>query len=198
MKFMCSLCISLLVAIAILAVLPVNGEEMIYSDTIRLHVIAASDDSDEQELKLKVRDNILEYISGLTENINSKNEALLAIESNIETINQIAQETVKENGYDHKTETVIGLEDYPEREYEYFKLPSGEYVSLRVKIGAAEGKNWWCVLFPPLCTTAASNREESFVSAGFTGEQYKVITQNESGKYKIRFKLLEIFEEIFG
>ena len=198
MKFMCSLCISLLVAIAILAVLPVNGEEMIYSDTIRLHVIAASDDSDEQELKLKVRDNILEYISGLTENINSKNEALLAIESNIETINQIAQETVKENGYDHKIETVIGLEDYPEREYEYFKLPSGEYVSLRVKIGAAEGKNWWCVLFPPLCTTAASNREESFVSAGFTGEQYKVITQNESGKYKIRFKLLEIFEEIFG
>lgn len=198
MKFMCSLCISLLVAIAILAVLPVNGEEMIYSDTIRLHVIAASDDSDEQELKLKVRDNILEYISGLTENINSKNEALLAIESNIDTINQIAQETVKENGYDHKIETVIGLEDYPEREYEYFKLPSGEYVSLRVKIGAAEGKNWWCVLFPPLCTTAASNREESFVSAGFTGEQYKVITQNESGKYKIRFKLLEIFEEIFG
>lgn len=198
MKFMCSLCISLLVAIAILAVLPVNGEEMIYSDTIRLHVIAASDESDEQELKLKVRDNILEYVSGLTENINSKNEALLAIESNIDTINQIAQETVKENGYDHKIETVIGLEDYPEREYEYFKLPSGEYVSLRVKIGAAEGKNWWCVLFPPLCTTAASNREESFVSAGFTGEQYKVITQNESGKYKIRFKLLEIFEEIFG
>ena len=171
---------------------------MIYSDTIRLHVIAASDESDEQELKLKVRDNILEYVSGLTENINSKNEALLAIESNIDTINQIAQETVKENGYDHKIETVIGLEDYPEREYEYFKLPSGEYVSLRVKIGAAEGKNWWCVLFPPLCTTAASNREESFVSAGFTGEQYKVITQNESGKYKIRFKLLEIFEEIFG
>ena len=198
MKFMCSLCISLLVAIAIFAVLPVNGEEMIYSDTIRLHVIAASDESDEQELKLKVRDNILEYVSGLTENINSKNEALLAIESNIDTINQIAQETVKENGYDHKIETVIGLEDYPEREYEYFKLPSGEYVSLRVKIGAAEGKNWWCVLFPPLCTTAASNREESFVSAGFTGEQYKVITQNESGKYKIRFKLLEIFEEIFG
>ena len=193
MKFMCSLCISLLVAIAILAVLPVNGEEMIYSDTIRLHVIAASDESDEQELKLKVRDNILEYVSGLTENINSNNEALLAIESNIDIINQIAEETVKENGYDHKIETVIGLEDYPEREYEYFKLPSGEYVSLRVKIGAAEGKNWWCVLFPPLCTTAASNREESFVSAGFTGEQYKVITQNESGKYKIRFKLLEIF-----
>ena len=198
MKFMCSLCISLLVAIAILAVLPVNGEEMIYSDTIRLHVIAASDESDEQELKLKVRDNILEYVSGLTENINSNNEALLEIESNIDIINQIAEETVKENGYDHKIETVIGLEDYPEREYEYFKLPSGEYVSLRVKIGAAEGKNWWCVLFPPLCTTAASNREESFVSAGFTGEQYKVITQNESGKYKIRFKLLEIFEEIFG
>lgn len=198
MKFMCSLCASILVAVAILSVLPVSGEELIYSDTIRLHVIAASDAEDEQRLKLKVRDNILEYVSELTANINSKDEALEVIEKNIDTINQIAEDTVKENGYSHETETLIGLEDYPEREYDNFKLPTGEYVSLRVKIGAADGKNWWCVLFPPLCTTAASRQEEAFVSAGFTGEQYKVITKNESGRYKVKFKLLEIIEEIFG
>lgn len=195
---MCSLCASFLIAIAILSVLPVNGEEMIYTDTIRLHVIAASDEAKEQELKLKVRDKVLEIVTGLTDGVESKDEALKIIESNIDTINEIAQETVKENGYSHKTETVIGLEEYPEREYESFKLPAGEYISLRVKIGEAEGKNWWCVLFPPLCTTAASRQEEAFVSAGFTGEQYKVITKSETGRYKVKFKLLEIIEDIFG
>lgn len=171
---------------------------MIYTDTIRLHVIAASDEAKEQELKLKVRDKVLEIVTGLTDGVESKDEALEIIESNIDTINEIAQETVKENGYSHKTETVIGLEEYPEREYESFKLPAGEYISLRVKIGEAEGKNWWCVLFPPLCTTAASRQEEAFVSAGFTGEQYKVITKSETGRYKVKFKLLEIIEDIFG
>ena len=198
MKFMCSLCASFLVAVVICSYLPVSGEEALYSDTIRLHVIAASDEEDEQKLKLLVRDRVLEYVSCLTAEAENKEEAQKIVEANIDEINRIAEATVKEKGYSHKTETVIGLEQYPEREYDTFKLPAGEYTSLRIKIGEAEGKNWWCVLFPPMCTAAASEQEEVFVAAGFTGEQYKVITENESGRYKVKFKILEILEDIFA
>ena len=75
-------------------------------------------------------------------------------------------------------------------------MPAGEYYSLRVKIGKAEGKNWWCVLFPPLCTAAAEERNEVFVATGFTGEQYRTVTETENVKYKIKFKILEVLEEI--
>ncbi len=164
---------------------------------IRLHVLADSDEPDEQQLKLKVRDAVLEKVSEITYGVTDTDEALKIVEDNIEDLNEIAEEVILNNGYKHNTVTEIGREVYPEREYEGFKLPAGEYYSLRVKIGSAEGKNWWCVLFPPLCTSVAEEKSEVFIAAGFTDEQYRTVTETENKRYKVKFKILEIFEEIF-
>lgn len=197
MKILTALCVAILASYVIVSVVPVNGEESIYSDMIRLHVLADSDESDEQELKLKVRDKVLEKVTELTNGVTDKKVAYEIIEGNLSLLSEVGEEAVKENGYEHKVTAELGREEYPEREYEGFKLPAGEYYSLRIKIGSAEGKNWWCVLFPPLCTTAAEERDEAFVATGFTGEQYKTITETQNVRYKIKFKLLEVFEEIF-
>ena len=90
-------------------------------------------------------------------------------------------------------------EKYPVRYYDDFRLPAGEYTSLRVVIGSGEGHNWWCVLFPPLCTAASEEEcEEEFLAAGFSGEQYRLIKKDSDGRYKIRFKMLEVLSEAFG
>ena len=196
MKILTSACISVLVVFVLMSVLPVNGEGEIYSDMIRLHVLADSDEEHEQELKLKVRDAVLAEVTELTYGITEKEEALSVIESNLDELSCVGKAVVEENGYSHNVTAEIGKEVYPEREYDGFRLPAGEYYSLRIKIGSAEGKNWWCVLFPPLCTTAAEDRDDVFVATGFTGEQYKTVTQTEGVKYKLKFKILEIIEEI--
>ena len=94
----------------------------------------------------------------------------------------------------------LDKEKYPRKNYEALCFPAGTYTSLRVRIGDAEGKNWWCVLFPELCLGAATGpeKEKSFIEAGFTPDQYKIVTEASEPVYEIRFKLLEIIEETFG
>ena len=92
----------------------------------------------------------------------------------------------------------LGEEEYPTKNYESFCFPSGSYVSLRVLIGDAEGQNWWCVLFPPLCLSAATDKsstEDAFIAVGLTQEQYKVITETDDTTYEVRFKILEGIED---
>ena len=197
MRIITVLCVSILVAYVIFSVFPANGEETIYSDMIRLHVIADSDDKEEQELKLKVRDAVLKKVTEITYGITDSKEALMVVKENLDEITSVGEDEVRKNGYKHKVVAEIGKEEYPEREYDGFRLPAGEYFSLRVRIGDAEGKNWWCVLFPPLCTTMAEERSEVFVATGFTGEQYRTVTETGNTKYKIKFKILEVLEEIF-
>jgi stage II sporulation protein R len=110
---------------------------------------------------------------------------------------------VNEQGYDYPVSVLLGKEEYPTRSYENCCFPGGTYVSLRVCIGEAEGQNWWCVLFPPLCLSAASanddqSNEDAFISVGLTGEQYRVITETDNVKYRIRFKILESVQGLFG
>ena len=94
----------------------------------------------------------------------------------------------------------LGQETYPTRQYERLAFPAGEYLSLRVMIGEAAGQNWWCVLFPPLCLSAAAEQDTEAIclSAGLTGEQYRVIADTDSTTYKLRFKILEVAEALFG
>ena len=92
----------------------------------------------------------------------------------------------------------LGQESYPTREYERLAFPAGEYLSLRVMIGEAEGQNWWCVLFPPLCLHTAVTPEEEMISVGFTPDQIKVLTDSDTPKYRLRFKLLELLGSLFS
>jgi len=167
----------------------------IYSCVTRLHILANSDSSEDQALKLKVRDDLLVYMAGLVNGANDLQQANRIICSNLENIKKVALESVKSHGYSYEVGAEFTNEYYPTREYEGFRLPAGSYSSLRVSIGRAEGKNWWCVLYPPLCTSIASFKEES-VQTGFTPDQIRFLTEDEDPKYVFRFKISETIAEI--
>ena len=196
-KLTVALCCAVLFALITLSVLPVNGEEQIYSDLIRLHVIANSDSDEDQALKLKVRDAILEETKalGLGED---KQCAEGVLNANLGRLEAAAKKVIEAEGFTYDVSASLGQEKYPERSYEDFVLPAGSYTSLRIIIGEGAGHNWWCVVYPPLCTATAERREDVFISAGFTGEQYRAITETDKAQYKVKFKIVEIFEEIFG
>ncbi len=198
MKFMLSFTLSILILSILIPCIPINGEENIYQNMVRLHVIANSDSDDDQALKLKVRDAVISVMENNFNNNDSVDTAKSKIESKESEIIKRAEEVIHQNGYDYDVKIEFGKELYPTREYEGFTLPCGEYTSLRVIIGSGEGKNWWCVLFPPLCLSGALGEEdkESFISAGFTPEQYKLITEDKNPKYVVKFKLIEIFSKL--
>lgn len=195
-KIILSLCAAFLVSFTVLSVLPINGEEQIYNDMIRLHVIANSDSATDQNLKLKVRDAVLDVMEkeDFTKDKDTA-EAFLGAQSEMLMI--AAENVVREEGYSYPVKIRLGIEDYPERHYDGFVLPAGKYTSLRIIIGSGKGHNWWCVLYPPLCRTASESREDVFIAAGFSDEQYKIITETGNTKYKVKFKILEILEELF-
>lgn len=184
-----------------LTALPIHGEDEIYDSVVRLHVLASSDSDEDQALKLKVRDAILQSSAKLFENVETKEEAEEAIEAALPTIKEVAEEAVREAGYSYEVKIKLGEESYPTKNYESFCFPSGEYLSLQVLIGEGEGKNWWCVLFPPLCLSAATDKssaEDAFISVGLTEDQYKIITEYDKTTYRVRFKVLEAIETAFG
>ncbi len=194
MKKMLLLVCVFTLCVSICGILPIHGEEKIYDSVVRLHVIANSDSDEDQALKLKVRDAVLAYVSPKVIDSESREEAIEILKNELEYIKSVAEDTLKSEGCERAVDVTLTIEDYPTRNYESMSFPSGQYVSLRVLIGEAEGKNWWCVLFPPLCLSAASERaenEEAFIAVGLTSDQYKIITETDDMKYYLRFKILE-------
>ena len=181
-----------------IGVMPIHGEAEIYNSVIRLHVLANSDSEEDQALKLLVRDAILETATPMLSECNSQAEAQGILEDNRDRLEQAARTVIEREGYGYSVDVQFDLEKYPTRSYDSFCFPAGEYLSVRVLIGEAEGKNWWCCLFPPLCLGASSvsrdDAEEAFVDVGLTPSQYKVITQSEKPVYKVRFKILELLQ----
>jgi len=125
--------------------------EDLKNNLFRLHVIANSNTSQDQELKYILRDNLINYMNTISINCSSKEEIIALANSHKENFHNIAIDTIKKNGYDYDVEIEIGNFDFPTKNYGDISLPAGNYDALRVKIGKAEGQNWWCVMFPPLC-----------------------------------------------
>ncbi len=175
--------------------LPSFSEAEIYEKVLRFHVLANSDTPEDQALKLKVRDAVLEYSStfGDIDGIENAEEKYSA---ELENIKNIAEKVIEENGYEYSVSVGLGYEYYPTRQYEDVSLPAGEYLSLKIMIGESSGQNWWCVLYPPLCISAASAKDK-LVEAGFTPEQMLIITDRENTRYKVKFKILEGVKEIW-
>jgi len=190
-----------LICAVILSVLPVHGEAEIYDSVIRLHVLAHSDSEADQQNKLAVRDAILPLAAEGLADCATRAEAATRIETLLPALEAAAEQTLRELGAPAPVTVTLGQERYPTRAYEGFCFPSGEYLSLRVMIGEAAGQNWWCVLFPSLCLSAADGgsretMEEAFVAVGLTPEQYRVITESdEDTTYRLRFKFLELIEQ---
>lgn len=196
MKIIATILISVATFFTLNAIIPTSEECEIYDSCVRLHILANSDNESDQAVKLKVRDKMLEKISAYE--ADSKEEALLRIEEEKEELIAVARNTLEENGFYYDVNIEIGVEEYPTRYYDDFSLPAGSYTSVRVIIGEGEGQNWWCVLYPPLCTSSAIKYDdEAYIDVGLTKDQYSLITQS-SGKYKIKFKILEVAADALG
>ena len=183
--------ICLLLATLLLAALPVRGEEEIYSDVIRLHIIAASDTEEDQTLKLSVRDAVLGVYGSALTSYPDRDSAAEAAREMLPGIRSLAEQTLREAGCDKPVSVTLTEEEYPTRDYETFSLPAGRYLSLRVLIGETEGHNWWCVLYPPLCLDTATDGEL------LTDAEWGLLTENGGGHYRVKFKLLEWLKKVF-
>lgn len=196
------ICALVLIGAAFGYALPVHGEEKIYDAVIRLHVIAHSDAAEDQADKLAVRDAVLACAAELTKDCRERDEAQQLLLENQARLEQIGMQVLCERGRERAVRVELGQEKYPTRSYDSFCFPAGEYLSLRVMIGDAAGQNFWCVLFPPMCLSAASvpqdEAEDAMISVGLTPAQYRIVTETQSPKYKLRFRLLEVLEDLFG
>ena len=197
------ICAFVILAISfVVGLLPVHGEDEIYDTVVRLHVVANSDSDEDQQLKLKVRDSIIGIVTPAVKECKTQAEAIEAIEAVMPEIEKKARQTVEAEGSSYCVNVILGEEYYPTKTYETCAFPEGEYVSLRVLLGEGEGQNWWCCLFPPLCLSAATDgadesNEDAFISVGLNADQYKIITESNTPKYKVRFKILETVSSWF-
>ena len=169
-----------------------QDDEEIRENVLRLHILANSDSEEDQQLKLKVRDRLLEVGGEIFENTGSKEEMISLAEDNTERLTAAAKEVINENGYDYDVRIEVGETKFDERVYNEVTMPAGVYTAVNVYIGEAAGHNWWCVMFPPMCLPAAEESEE--LDDVLSDEQLDIVENNE--KYEIRLKALEIFDSI--
>ena len=196
LRFISTVLISVATFFTLNALIPTAADTEIYDSCVRLHVIANSNSESDQELKLKVRDKVLELVSAYE--AETKEESLTKIENDKNKLIEAAKSVIEENGYTYDVDVEIGLEAYPTRHYEDFSLPAGEYTSVRVRIGDGKGENWWCVLYPPLCNYGAlAYDNDAYTDVGLTKDQYSLIT-GASGDYKVKFKLIEVASQLVG
>lgn len=164
------------------------------NNIFRIHIIANSDSKEDQALKLKIRDNILQYFG--SQNLYFKNidECITYYNANLDIINNIVQDTLNENNFNTTFTSKICKSYFPTKEYSYFSLPSGTYNCLRIELGQATGQNWWCVLYPNLCITDYSTTKQSkeMLENTLCQESYNLITSN----IDYRFKIVEYIEMI--
>ena len=166
--------------------------EEIRSDVLRLHVIANSDSSVYQNLKLRLRDYILEEGEDIFDGSVNVENAVKKIEPKLAELENSAETFVKNAGFDYDVKITLSNEYFTTRTYESVTLPAGKYLALRVVIGSGEGHNWWCVMFPPMCVPAADKKDE--IENVFTDKEIKLVESKP--KYEPRFKVVEIYEQI--
>ena len=163
--------------------------EDISNKVFRLHIRANSDEMFDQNLKLKVRDELLNDTESIFNNCKSVDEAIRSAKDNIDIIKDSVINTIRANGYEYGCSVRIGKEYFNTRKYDDFTLPAGVYESLIVEIGSGKGHNWWCVMFPSVCIS------------GCTKDFDEVLTENERNliekdKYIVKFKAVEIYEKL--
>ena len=196
-RFTVTFSILLILGVILGAFVPINGESVVYTDTLRLHVLANSDSAEDQALKLKVRDAVLEVMRTLADKygITDAQSAAEAVSENTVLLESTARNVITAAGYDYPVSIEVCREYFPTREYDGVRLPAGEYKAVRILIGSASGQNWWCVLYPALCLDAAEPEKE-LAEAGFTGAQIRLLTDSEAPRYVLRFKILEWAAEL--
>ena len=174
------------------------------SDSIfRLHIIANSDSKEDQELKLKVRDSVINYMNKIIPENTTKENIIFIVNEHLQDFKEIAEKTIKENGFDYVVNINIGNFYFLTKTYGDISFPSGNYDGLRIEIGSSSGQNWWCVLFPPLCFVSPTNGivpddSKNELKENINSEEYQIISSGNKEDYedldiKFKFKLIELF-----
>ena len=174
--------------------LALQTQDQLADKVVRLHVLANSDSEEDQALKLRVRDRVLERATELLEQSADRQEAEALLRGNLLELENLAAEEIAAAGYDYPVTAELTDTTFPTREYDGFTLPAGEYLALRIVIGEGAGQNWWCVVVPPLCTTASADVPAYALAAGLTQEDVNLITE-EPG-YVLKFKTVELWERL--
>ena len=174
--------------------LSLQTQSALADKVVRLHVLANSDSEADQFLKLTVRDAVLAETEVLLEGVENRDTAAQVLRAQLPQLRRTAERTMAEQGSHYPVEVRLETAEFPTKTYDGFALPAGEYLALRVLIGEAAGQNWWCVVFPPLCSAAASEVGETAVAAGLSGEQVRLITEEEG--YVLKFKCVELWQQL--
>ena len=176
---------------------------------IRLHVVANSDEAHDQELKLRVRDAVLAALAPCLDGVTDAATARAIVAENLPLVEAAAQHEIARSGYNYNASASLRAENFPTRRYDTFSLPAGIYESLRVEIGSAGGQNWWCVVFPPLCTevispnveitstttdSVAGNGDISDPFSALDDAEIKLITEDDG--YVVRFRAMELLGKL--
>lgn len=178
------------------AVIPTEAEGAVYSDTVRLHILANSDSTEDQALKLAVRDAVL---CEFGKELSSSEDAEVArdrLHEALPKIKEFCEAEIARQGYRYDVSVTLGEEWYDTREYDSFTLPSGIYTSLIIAIGSGNGQNWWCVMFPPLCLDIATeSAPKDDAVKKYSDEEFTLISGNG---YRAKFKILELIADTFS
>jgi len=191
--------IALLIGLAVFLLsgaLSLQTQEVLSDKVVRLHVLANSDSTEDQDLKLQVRDTVLERATELLEQSADRKEAEGLLRGNLLELERLAEEEIHSNGYDYSVTAELSNTNFPTRKYDGFTMPAGEYLALRIVIGEGKGQNWWCVVFPPLCTAVTTDVSMTALAAGLSEEEVNLIT-GEQG-YILKLKVVEFWEALQG
>lgn len=169
---------------------------------IRFHVIANSDSKEDQALKLKVKEAVVDYTSELLKNSSDIAETEMLLNSNMDEIQSIATDVVKKNGYDYPVTTIITDAYFPTKSYGNYTFPPGTYRAFEIRIGNAAGRNWWCVLYPPLCFVDISHgvvdsQSDKMMQETLTTDEYDAITGAGNTKIKFSFRYLNFLNDLW-
>lgn len=183
-------------ALAICLILSVCGFhgtcEGIRQNAVRLHVLANSDSAADQALKCKVRDAILD--ATVDWDATTPAEARRLAQESLPRLQAVAEQIVAAEGHDYPVAVEMGRTYFPTRQYDAVTLPAGNYEAVRVLIGAGEGQNWWCVLFPPLCVGAATDRRQA--TSLWSDSQQDLVENGD--RYVVKFKVVEWVQQVLS
>lgn len=174
--------------------------EEIKDNLIRFHVIANSDTEEDQNLKLKVRDAVIDGLSSKLESSTTVEEAKQILNDNIQYVNDIARQVIEINNYDYDVKTMLSHENFPDKVYGDYVFPQGDYEAFRVIIGDGNGQNWWCVMFPPLCfideskTAVDSTELEKNIESNKKNEEL----DNDNENIVFKSKIFEVIGKLFN
>ena len=172
-----------------------HRQQALADRVVRLHILANSDSDEDQALKLQVRDRVLDRAAEILTEAADRAAAERALRAALPELESLAADEIALRGYDYPVTAELADTAFPTREYDGFALPAGRYLALRLVIGAGEGHNWWCVVFPPLCTAVSSDLAQTAMAAGLTEDDVQLITESDNG-YVLKFKSIELWEAL--